>query len=106
MGISQPAKSTSLAPADWCCVMRGVCCMASSHAAESDVEDYRRDERNDTVGLACTIPKSGSKHHLPLSAHIRIVHPFVPSFGDQPDFGMERGGLSSIDGTAESFSIL
>ena len=80
--------------------------MASSHAVDSDVEDYRRDVRNDTVGVACTIPKSGSKHHLPRSAHIRIVHPFVPSFGDQPDSGMERARLSSIVGMAESFSIL
>src|SRR5215831_9716899 len=103
MGISQPAKSTSLAPADWCCVMRGVRCMASSHAVESDVED---NERDDTVGLACTIPMSGSKHHLPPSAQVRIVRPFVLSFDDQPESGMERARLSSIVGTAEAFSIL
>lgn len=80
--------------------------MASSHAVESDVEDYERDESDDTVGLACTIPMSGSKHHLPPSAQVRIVRPFVLSFDDQPESGMERARLSSIVGTAEAFSIL
>src|SRR6185295_13959784 len=86
MGISHPAKSTSLAPLLRCCWMRGVCCIKAVRAYASDqlsdteqlnIEDQGSIRWNHATGALCAITELGRNGQLSFPSHFHTPHTLV-----------------------------
>src|SRR5512141_3211558 len=91
MGISHPAKSTSLAPLARCCWMRGVCrimiVLTYLSAQSSDTEQLNIENQggirwNDGASALCAIAKLGRNGQLSLPANFHPLNALIPSLDD------------------------
>src|SRR5437764_1024285 len=91
MGISHPAKSTSLAPHSRCCWMSGVCriivVLTYVSAQLSDTEQLNIEDQgcirwNHATGALCTITELGRNGQLSFPSHFHTLHTLVPTLDD------------------------
>src|SRR5215510_1175933 len=112
MGMSHPAKSTSLAPWARCCSISGVCLMAyagleeGSNSEQFDFEDKCCVGRYGTAGTAGAISQIGGDNEFPLPADFHALHAFVPTFDHSTGSQRKGEGLPSIHRTVELLPIL